>query len=168
MVHAQTIRKDQIIECKELGIIPSFFISHVYYWGDIHIKNLGKRAYSISPAKEAEQNSIIYTFHQDTPVLEPNMLETIEIAVNRKTKNGVILGEDEKIDVYEALKAVTINVAYSYFEENEKGSIKEGKIADMIILSDNPLKISKDKIKEIKIYSTWKNGKEVYRNENIK
>ena len=168
MVHAQTIRKDQIIECKELGIIPSFFISHVYYWGDIHIENLGKRAYRISPAKEAEQNSIIYTFHQDTPVLEPNMLETIEIAVNRKTKNGVILGEDEKIDVYEALKAVTINVAYSYFEENEKGSIKEGKIADMIILSDNPLKISKDKIKDIKIYSTWKNGKEVYRNENIK
>ena len=168
IIHAQTIRKDQLLECKELGVLPSFFVAHIYYWGDVHIKNLGKRAYRISPAKEAEKNNIIYTFHQDTPVLEPNMLETIDIAVNRKTKNGTILGEDEKIDVYEALKAVTINAAYSYFEENEKGSIKEGKIADMIILSDNPLKISKDKIKDIKIYSTWKNGKEVYRNEKLK
>ena len=95
------------------------------------------------------------------------MLETIDIAVNRKTKNGIILGEEEKIDVYEALKAVTINSAYSYFEENGKGSLKEGKIADMVVLDKNPLKVDKEKIKEIKICSTWKNGKEMYRNNKI-
>ena len=128
-------------------------------------KNLGKRAYRISPAKEALDNNIIFTFHQDTPVLEPNMLETIDIAVNRKTKNGIILGEDEKIDVYDALKAVTINAAYSYFEEDKKGSIKPGKVADFVILSDNPLTVDKEKIKDIKILNTWKNGKEVYKNK---
>ena len=164
MIHAQTIRKDQILECKEFEIIPSFFIAHIYYWGDIHIKNLGKRAYRISPAKDALDNNIVFTFHQDTPVLEPNMLETIDIAVNRKTKNGIILGEEEKIDVYDALKAITINAAYSYFEEDKKGSIKPGKVADFVILSDNPLTVDKEKIKEIKILSTWKNGKEVYKN----
>ena len=167
MIHAQTIRKDPILECKKLGIIPSYFIAHVYYWGDIHIKNLGKRAYKISPANTTLKNNLIFTFHQDTPVLEPNMLETIDIAVNRKTKNGIILGEEEKIDVYEALKAVTINSAYSYFEENGKGSLKEGKIADMVVLDKNPLKVDKEKIKEIKICSTWKNGKEMYRNNKI-
>ena len=167
MIHAQTIRKDQIIKCKKLGIIPSFFIAHIYYWGDIHIKNLGKRAYKISPAKEALDNNMKFTFHQDTPVLEPNMLETIEIAVNRKTRNRKILGEKEKIEVYDALKAVTINAAYSYFEENKKGSIKPGKIADLVILTHNPLKVDKEKIKNIKIYETWKNGKRVYKNENI-
>ena len=166
MIHAQTLRKDQVLECKKLCIIPSFFIAHIYYWGDIHIKNLGKRAYRISPAKDALENSIIFTFHQDTPVLEPNMLETIDVAVNRKTKNGVILGKEEKIDVYEALKAVTINAAYQYFEEDTKGSIKEGKTADFVILNENPLTIIKDKIKDIKICSTWKDGKEVYRNNN--
>ena len=167
MIHAQTIRNDQILECKEFGIIPSFFIAHIYYWGDVHLKNLGTRAYKISPAKDALDNNIIFTFHQDTPVLEPNMLETIDIAVNRKTKNGVVLGEEEKIDVYSALKAVTINAAYGYFEEDTKGSIKIGKVADLVILSENPLTVSKDKIKDIKVYSTWKNGKEVYRNKNI-
>ena len=167
MIHAQTIRKDQILECKKLGIIPSYFIPHVYYWGDIHIKNLGKRAYKISPANTTLKNNLIFTFHQDTPVLEPNMLETIDIAVNRKTKSGVILGEDEKIDVYDALKAVTINSAYSYFEENEKGSLKEGKIADLVILDKNPLKIDKQKINTIRICSTWKNGKEVFKNNNL-
>ena len=132
----------------------------------MHLKNLGTRAYKISLAKDALDNNIIFTFHQDTPVLEPNMLETIDIAVNRKTKNGVVLGEEEKIDVYSALKAVTINAAYGYFEEDTKGSIKVGKIADLVILSENPLTVDKRKLKEIKVCSTWKNGEEVYINNN--
>lgn len=167
MIHAQIIRKEQILKCKELEIIPSFFVAHVYYWGDVHIENLGKRAYRISPAKEAVDNNMVFTFHQDTPVIEPNVLETIWVAVNRKTKNGVILGEDEKIDVYEALKAVTIYSAYQYFEEDLKGSIKEGKLADLVILSENPLKVNKEEIRNIKICSTWKNGKEIYSNQNL-
>ena len=152
MIHAQTVRKDQLQEMKKIGMIPSFFIAHIYYWGDIHLKNLGKdRADSISPAKSASNLGLIYTFHQDSPVLPPNMLETIWCAVNRITKNGVVLGKEERISVYEALKAVTISAAYSYGEEEEKGSIQEGKKADFVLLDKNPLKVPKEEIKNIKV-----------------
>lgn len=102
-----------------------------------------------------------FTFHQDAPVIEPNMFETIWCAVNRKTKNGKILGEEEKITVLEAIKAVTINAAYQYFEEDYKGSIKEGKLADLIIVDKNPLKVEKDDIRNIKVLETIKSGKTI-------
>ena len=162
MIHAQTIREDQLDKIKKLNIIPSFFVSHTYYWGDVHIKNLGlERAKNISPAKSAEDLAINYTFHQDTPVLSPNILESIWCSVNRATKEGIIIGEEQKIDVYSALKAVTINAAYQYKEEKVKGSIKEGKIANLIILDKNPLKINREEIKNIKVIKTFINGEEV-------
>ena len=163
LIHAQTVRKDQLEKCKELGMIPSFFVTHTYYWGDVHIKNLGERAYHISPVKTTIDLGWIYTFHQDTPVILPNMLETVWAAVNRKTMSGVTIGEEERIEVYEALKAITVYAAYQYFEENEKGDIKEGKIADLVVLDANPLKVSKEKIKDIKVRQTWKNGELVYK-----
>ncbi|MBM6839919.1 amidohydrolase, partial [Clostridium saudiense] len=78
IVHAQLLDKDQLDKVKELNMIPSFFVAHVYHWGDIHIKNFGmERASRISLAKSAQDKGIMYTFHQDSPVIEPNMLETI-------------------------------------------------------------------------------------------
>ena len=166
LIHGQLLGIDQLKEIKKLGIIPSYFISHIYYWGDIHIKNFGiERADKISPAGSSIKNNIIFTFHQDSPVIEPNMLETIWCAVNRKTKNGILLGKEEKIEVINAIKAVTINAAYQYSEENEKGSIKEGKLADLIILDKNPIKVEKEKIKDIKILETIKEGKTIYKYE---
>lgn len=162
MIHAQTVRKDQLEKMKQLSMIPSFFIAHVFYWGDIHLKNLGKRAYYISPAKEAIKLGLPYTFHQDTPVIMPNMLETIWCATNRVTKEGVVLGKGERITVYEALEGVTKNVAYQYFEEKEKGTIEEGKLADFVILDQNPLQVEKEKIKEIQVLATIKEGAIVY------
>ena len=145
-------------------MIPSFFITHTYYWGDTHIRNFGiERASKISPAKTALEKGLVYTFHQDTPVIYPNLLDTVQCAVIRKTKSGVLLGESEKLDVYNALKAITINAAYSYFEEDTKGSIKVGKVADLVILDENPLECNINKIKEIKVLETIKNGKTVYR-----
>lgn len=159
MIHAQFLRHDQLDDLKSINMIPSYFIAHTYYWGDIHIKNFGKqRAFHISPAKATVEKNLIYTFHQDTPVIAPNMLETIWCAVNRITKEGVVLGEDERIDVYDALKAVTINSAYQYFEENQKGSIKENKKADFVVLDQNPLKVDSMSIKDIKVLQTIKNG----------
>lgn len=163
MIHAQTVRKDQLVRMKAINMLPSFFIAHTYYWGDIHQKNLGKRAETISPAKTAEELQLPYTFHQDTPVIDPNMLETIWCSVNRKTKEGNVLGKGECIGVYEALKAVTKNVAYQYFEEDTKGTIEEGKLADFVVLDKNPCKVEKDTIKEIKVVETIKEGKTIYR-----
>ena len=164
MIHAQLLGLDQLISVKNYNIIPSFFVSHIYYWGDIHIENLGiDRAKKISPAGSALKNNILFTFHQDAPVILPNMFETIWCAVNRKTKSEKILGEEEKISVLEAIKAVTINGAYQYKEENLKGSIKEGKKADLIIIDKNPLKIDNKDIKDIKILETIKDGKTIFK-----
>ena len=164
MIHAQLVRKDQLLRMKKDNILPSFFVTHIYYWGDIHVDNLGESAYNISPVKTACDLGINYTFHQYTPVIYPNLLETVEVAVNRKTKSGKVLGKEERITVYEALKAITINSAYQYFEENEKGSIREGKKADFVVLSNNPLMLNnKEDIKKIEVLETIKNGKTVYK-----
>ena len=164
IVHAQLLRRDQLDRVKYLNMIPSFFVAHVYYWGDVHIKNFGKeRADLISLANSAIKKDIKFTFHQDAPVIEPNMLETVWCAVNRITKNGVILGEEERINPLEALKAITINAAYQYFEEDLKGSIKENKLADLVILDSNPLKANKDDIRNIKVLETIKEGKTIFK-----
>ena len=164
MIHAQLLGLDQLPDVKKYNIIPSFFISHIYYFGDIHIKNLGiKRAEHISPAGSSLKHNILFTFHQDTPVIEPDMFETIWCAVNRKTKEGKVLGENEKISVLEAIKAVTINVAYQYGEEEIKGSLKAGKNADFIIVDKNPLKVAKDELRNIKILETIKDGKVIWK-----
>ena len=155
IIHAQLITKEELMKAKDIGLIPSFFVAHVYYWGDIHIKNFGiNRAKRISPVKEAVDNNMVFTLHQDSPIIKPNMLETVWCAVKRKTKGGVILGKDERISVYDALKGVTINGAYSYFEENEKGSIKIGKKANLVILDKNPLEVEIDDIPKIKVVQT--------------
>ena len=164
MIHAQLLGLDQLPDVKKYNIIPSFFISHIYYFGDIHIKNLGmKRAEHISPAGSSLKKNILFTFHQDTPVIEPDMFETIWCAVNRTTRDGKVLGEDEKISVLEAIKTVTINAAYQYGEEEIKGSLKAGKNADFIIVDKNPLKVAKDVLRNIKILETIKDGKVIWK-----
>ena len=164
MIHAQLLGLDQLDDVKKYNIIPSFFISHVYYFGDIHIENLGiNRAEHISPAGSSLNHDILFTFHQDTPVIEPSMFETIWCAVNRITQKGITLGENEKIPVVEAIKAVTINAAYQYGEEDSKGSIKEGKKANLIIVDKNPLKIDKDDIRNIMVLETIKDGETIFK-----
>ena len=163
MIHAQLLGLDQLSLVKKYKIIPSFFVAHTYYWGDIHLKNFGEtRAKSISPAGSALAQKIRFTFHQDSPVIEPNMLETIWCAVQRKTKGGVQLAKEETISVLEAIKAVTCHAAYQYFEENQKGTIEEGKLADLVILNRNPLTSDPDQIKTIQVLETIKEGKMVW------
>lgn len=163
MIHCQTVREDQLDRMAKINMIPSIFVDHTYYWGDIHLNNLGEvRGNKISPVRTALDKGLVVNFHQDTPVLKPNMFQTIWAATNRVTRGGKVIGEDEKITVYEAMKAVTINAAYEYFEENEKGSIRDGKRADLIILDQNPLKIDKRDIKDIIVLQTIKDGREVY------
>lgn len=164
IIHAQTLDRDQLSDVKELGMIPSFFVAHVMHWGDIHIKNFGmERASRISCCKSAGEMGIPYTFHQDAPVIDPNMLETIHAAVNRVTRNGVLLGADERISALDALKAVTKNAAYQYFEEDIKGTIAEGKLADLVILDKNPLKVDATEIKDIAVLETIKEGQTIFK-----
>lgn len=164
MIHCQTVREDQLDRMKVLRMIPSIFIGHTYYWGDIHLKNLGPvRGAAISPVKSALERGLIYNFHQDTPVTKPDMLHSVWCAVNRITRNGKPIGPGQCIGVFDAMKGVTINAAYAYHEEDKKGTLEAGKQADMIVLDANPLKTDKVKIKDIHVMETIKNGETVYR-----
>ncbi|WP_042143682.1 amidohydrolase [Paucisalibacillus sp. EB02] len=164
MIHCQTVRYDQLDKMVELEMIPSIFVSHTYYWGDVHLKNLGdERGNRISPAKSAFDRGLCVNFHQDAPVIKPDMLHTLWCAVNRQTRKGVTIGPEERVSVYDALKALTINAAYQYSEENIKGSIKEGKLADLVILDENPLKVAKMELKDIQVVETIKEGNTIYR-----
>ncbi len=163
IIHAQMMRPEQMYQASQLHMIPSFFLSHVYYFGDIHKENMGvERAQYISPLHSALRHHLCFTMHTDAPVIQPHMIESLHVAVNRQTQSGDVLGEQECIEPLEALKALTIHGAYQYFEENEKGSLKVGKKADMVILSDNPLTIDKKKIKDIKVLKTVKDGQVIF------
>lgn len=89
-----------------------------------------------------------YTFHQDTPVVPPDMMRTVSSAVNRVSRKGVSIGENQKISVLDALKAITIYAAYQYFEEKEKGSIERGKYADFVVLEKIRWKLRKKKFQK--------------------
>lgn len=157
MIHAQLLGLDQLERVKKLGIIPSFFLAHVYHWGDIHVRNFGQeRAGRISPAASALKEGICFTLHQDSPVIMPDMMETLWCAVNRRSREGKVLGPEERIPMWDALKAVTVNGAYQYFEENEKGTVTPGKKADFVVLEQNPLETGADEIRNIRVLATIK------------
>ena len=167
MIHCQTVRDDQLDRMVDIQMIPSIFNAHTYYWGDVHLKNLGiKRGNKISPAKTAFDKGLVVNFHQDAPVVAPDMLHSIWCAVNRITRSGVKIGEEECVSAYDALKAVTINAAYAYFEEDEKGSIAEGKLADFVVLDRNPLEVETMEIKDIQVVETIKEGETVFKRES--
>ena len=163
MIHCQTVRNDQLDRMAKLSMIASIFVGHVWYWGDIHMKNFGPvRGNHISPVKDALNRGITVNFHQDPPVTKPNMLHSVWCAVNRMSRNGQIIGEDQKISVYDALKAITIAGAYQYFEEDSKGSITPGKRADLVILDQSPLEVDPMNIRDIKVIETIKDGQTIY------
>lgn len=162
IVHAQLLGTDQLDAVRQAGLIPSFFAAHVYHWGDVHLKNFGyARASHLSPAASAQKHGIPFTFHQDAPVIEPDMLETVWCAANRLTKAGVSLRE-EAISTEDALRAVTANAAYQYFEEQTKGTLAPGKLADLCILSQNPLDVPKEALRDIRVLATFKEGSCIY------
>lgn len=166
MIHAQLVRRDQLPQMRALGIIASFFVAHTYYWGDIHYKNFGaERANYISPVRSAIDAGVMINFHQDTPVIQPNMMETIWCAVNRKTREGRILGKEERCSVWEAMEAVTKWAAFAYFEEDRKGTLAKGKLADLVILDKNPLTCQDEELREIQVLQTIKKGEIVYTKE---
>ena len=164
MIHAQLLGLDQLEEVRALGILPSFFVAHVYHFGDVHLQNLGvSRAAALSPARSALQAGIRFTFHQDAPVIEPDMLETLWCATCRKTRAGVWLGPDQAIGTEDALRAVTADAAYQYFEEGTKGTLRPGKRADLVLLSGNPLTTPPEDLRSLQVEATIRGGETVYR-----
>ena len=163
MIHAQLLGLDQLEWVKALGVIPSFFVAHVYHWGEIHVKNFGlDRAGRISPAGSALSWGIPFTFHQDSPVIPPDMLETIWCACVRRTKAGRVLGAEERIPVEAALRAVTQNAALQYGLEKELGTLRPGKRADFVLLSGDPLRTPPEELKKLQVERTIRCGRTIW------
>ena len=164
VIHCQTVREDQLDRIKRLGVVPSFFVVHTYFWGDRHYEMfLGQdRAERISPLRSALKRGIPFSNHNDTFVTPIDPLLSVWSAVNRRTSGGRILGENQTIPVMDALRSVTSWAAYQACEERIKGSLEPGKLADFVILEANPLTVAKETIKDIRISATIVGDEVVY------
>lgn len=164
LIHCQTIREEQLDELKSLNLYPSFFTSNMYIWGEKHYHIfLGpERAARLNPAGSAATKGVEFTMHSDSPVTIASPLELVQMAVTRKTKEGMVLGIEQGVSIEEALMGVTYYAAYQYKMESLLGSIEEGKKADLIALEKNPLEVNPEEIKSIRINRAWVDGKLVW------
>lgn len=164
IVHAQLASEEQLDRMQALGIIPSFCASHGFYWGDVHVASvLGReRAFRINPARSAGRRGIRFTLHNDAPVVPPNILSLIWSAVTRFSRSGAVIGPEQRLTPSEALRAVTIDAAHQHFEDQQKGSLEVGKLADMAVLSENPLRVPPEEIREIEVLATLKEGMPIH------
>ena len=164
MIHGQFLREDQVADVQRLGIFPSLYPMHTFYWGDWHRDSVAgpERAENISPTGWLMEKDIKFSIHSDAPVTFPNAMRILDSAVNRVTRSGDILGEKHRLRPMDALKAMTIWPAYQHFEENSKGSLEVGKLADMVILDRDPLTIDRQNLVDIQIVATIKEGVTVY------
>lgn len=162
IVHSQMSSPAQLQKMKELGMTPSFFTAHTYYWGDRH-KNIflgPERAKSISPMKTALDMDLPFTIHLDTPVVPMDPMLMIWNASHRLSSGGEVIGKEQRISPLQALRAITIDAAWQVFQEDNRGSIEAGKFADLVVLSENP--VSSSDIRNIKVEQTYIGGVRFY------
>jgi predicted amidohydrolase YtcJ len=163
-VHSQFIRRDQLEKYKAWGITPSFFTLHCFYFGDTHVANRGQvQADFISPMRSARALGLRPTNHTDFNVSPLDQMFTIHTAVHRMSRSGREIGVEEAITPLEALEAITIDGARQYGEHQRKGSIEAGKVADLVILSGNPLTVPSETIHTIRVEETIKEGTTVWK-----
>jgi predicted amidohydrolase YtcJ len=163
-IHASYLRPDQIDRMKKYGAVPSFLTASLPTAGDIVVKLWGEERAAHSMAAETMiKKGIAFSFSHDAPVSpSPAVLPIVDAGVNRRTASGVVVGPDERVSPYDGLRAVTAMAAYQIKEEKTKGTLERGKLADMVILEKNPLKVDPLTIKDIQVLETLKEGQTVY------
>ncbi|BAV42900.1 amidohydrolase [Mycobacterium ulcerans] len=164
VIHSQFVRRDQLAKYVEYNLIPSLFTEHAFYFGDTHVRLRGKeQAHFLSPMRAAIDMGLRPTNHTDFNVTPLDQMFVLWTAVNRVSRSGEVIGADQRVTALEALKAITINAAYQYSEEHSKGSITVGKLADLVIVDNNPLTVDPMKLKDIAVLETIKEGRTIYR-----
>jgi predicted amidohydrolase YtcJ len=161
--HAALITKEQLARATALGLTPSFFIDHVYFYGRGLEQIVGhERAARFMPIASAIRAGHRPTIHTDNPATPIGPFRAARTAVTRRMRDeSGVLGADERISIEHALKALTINAAWQMFEEEERGSLAVGKVADLVLLSHNPLMVEPDRLVEIAVLGTWIDGEAV-------
>jgi predicted amidohydrolase YtcJ len=165
--HCSILHDDQIARMKKLGVSASFLIGHVHYWGvAMRDEVFGEeKAQLLDRCKSCEEAGVGFTLHSDFMVTDPNPLQMIEMAVTRRTwkEPDHVLAPDERISVESAIRALTSEAAWQLYSEHEVGSLEKGKLADMVILDQDPRRVEPDTIKDIKVLETWMDGKQVFK-----
>lgn len=168
LIHGQFLREDQVDSIQRLGIFPSLFPMHTFYWGDWHREHtVGPvNAENISPTGWVVQRGMMFGSHHDAPVAFPDSMRILSATVTRRTRSGDILGPHQRVDVMTALKALTIWPAWQHFEEDSKGSIETGKLADFVILSEDPTVVDTALLDDIEVQVTIKEDTVIYEADN--
>jgi len=158
--HCLMLPTDELTRMDRLNLSPSFHINHLLYYGDALTGDMlgAQRGDAILPLNSTLKKGIISTLHADQPMFESKPFRLIQTAVERKTKSGKDLGSNEKIELLEAIKALTINAAWQIHMEDKIGSLAKGKYADFIILNQNPFEVATGKLDKIECVETFING----------
>jgi len=165
LIHGQFLREDQVDALQRLGIFPSLFPMHTFYWGDWHTEHTvgPELAPNISPTGWVRKRGMIFSSHHDAPVAFPDSMRVLYATVNRIARgSGKVIGPDQRVDVITALKAMTIWPAWQHFEEKQKGSIEVGKLADFVILSQDPTAVKPETLDQLQVTETIKEGESIY------
>ena len=164
LIHCQMVSEAQLDRMARSGIIANFFVGHVHLWGDLHRDRfIGDRALRMDPAASARRRNMPFCLHTDLPVTPLDPILSMYAAVTRRTLSGKVLGADQRISVYDALRAWTVNAAHSMFGEKVKGVLREGCLADLVVLSQNPLETAPDDLRDVQVVRTVVGGRTVYR-----
>jgi len=163
--HCQTAREDQLERMARLGVLASVFANHIWYWGDRHRDRfLGpERGSRVDPLASFAAHGIVHALHCDMPVTPLDPLFTIWTAVNRITRDGDLLGPDQRARVADAVAGYTSAAAFVNMEEHDKGTLEVGKLADLVVLDADPFDVDPMAIKDIQVLATVVGGVVEYR-----
>jgi predicted amidohydrolase YtcJ len=164
LVHGQFQREDQVDSYKRLGVFPSVYPMHTFYWGDWHRDHtVGPvNAENISPTGWIRERDMMFGSHHDAPVAFPDSMRVLSATVTRRTRSGDILGPHQRVDVMTALKAMTLWPAWQHFEEDMKGSIEVGKLADFVLLSDDPTQVDPETLADLQVMASIKEDRLIF------
>jgi len=162
--HCSLPTNEALHRFKRLGIMIASSAGFIYELGAANLASLGQeRMKYYLPHKTYIDMGIVAAGNSDWSVTNPNVLQQIYGSVTRKSPSGEIIGGNQAIPVMDALRLYTINGAYASFEEDIKGSIEPGKLADFVILDKNILAVNPEEIKDIQVESTIVGGQCIYK-----
>ncbi len=164
--HCSMLHDEQIARMRDLGVSASFLIGHVHFWGVwMRDRVFGPdRVQHLGRARSVETAGVGFTLHSDFSVTDPVPLHMMEMAVTRRTwrEPDFVLNPAERIPIESAIRAMTSEAAWQLSSEHEIGSLEAGKLADFVILDQDPRRVAPDSIKDIRVLETWMDGRRVY------
>jgi predicted amidohydrolase YtcJ len=164
--HCGFLDDSLIDKIHELDVIPVLGLPFLYELGDTYIEIYGQdRLKRVYPLRSLVDRGIKTALSSDAPVIEPNPMHGIYAAITHRTKTGKMIAPEERVNILQAIRAYTFLGAYASFEEDIKGSIEVGKLADLIVLSRNILECPQEDIPKTSVDLTMVDGVVVYQNE---